>query len=705
MKTTKKIITLFLVIAIQQSTLFAFADGMDDTGSWNTNVPSYDTGSWNTNVPSYDTGSWNTNVPSYDTGSWNTNVPSYDTGSWNTNVPSYDTGSWNTNVPSYDTGSWNTNVPSYDTGSWNTNVPSYDTGSWNTNVPSYDSGTWNSTTVSPTGSYDIGTWNTTTSYPNGVYMPSGVYTPSYSSYPTTYGAIGYGTTAYGSTGYGTSYGSVYTSTPSVVYPTTSWTGYTTPSIITTPTVITTPTTPIITTIPTVTTTRCSDGSFPVNGSCTRTNTIPVVTNTICADGQAPINGSCVRTTTLPVTTVTQCPSNTNFVNGVCQQIINPPVITYQTCWDGSRIPATQTCAQQFKFCPNGTSIPVYQQCPQAPVVIPPPVVKFNNVVTSVVTEVTINSARCNGIGLIANGAQSTGWFEYGETANLGRTTASAQIGSASTVNFSNVLANLKPATKYYCRAVMQNQYGLVKGEIVSFVTKSKAVTYVKPVTVTKTIAKKPVVKKNEVVCVDGSIVTTTSQSSATMLQNGEKLVSLQLEKVSGNLSSESTVTYKLTYKNLSDVKVNGVIIKVTIPQEIEFTSTSAGSYDIATHTLTLNLDSIEAGSTGTLTWTGKVTKNAPIGKSIVTTSYVNYTVPGSNTQDEVTAYVVGSIATPATSATTDTGAKKVIGGGSGLSFLPDTLIEWLALIAIVFIIFILAKSVYASYKDDKKSLV
>jgi hypothetical protein len=31
-------------------------------------------------------------------------------------------------------------------------------------------------------------------------------------------------------------------------------------------------------------------------------------------------------------------------------------------------------------------------------------IKFNNVVTSPVTEITKNSARCNGIGLIASGA-------------------------------------------------------------------------------------------------------------------------------------------------------------------------------------------------------------------------------------------------------------------------------------------------------------
>jgi preprotein translocase subunit SecG len=48
----------------------------------------------------------------------------------------------------------------------------------------------------------------------------------------------------------------------------------------------------------------------------------------------------------------------------------------------------------------------------------------------------------------------------------------------------------------------------------------------------------------------------------------------------------------------------------------------------------------------------------------------------------------------------DTGAKKVIGASGERGFMPNTLIEWLALLAILFIIFILGRSVYASYKED-----
>jgi hypothetical protein len=230
------------------------------------------------------------------------------------------------------------------------------------------------------------------------------------------------------------------------------------------------------------------------------------------------------------------------VNGSCTHIYTTPSVNYQTCWDGTTIPLYSVCPAQYKTCANGTSIPVNQTCYYGNTYVPytPPVtIKFNNVITSVATEITNASARCNGIGLIASNAPSTGWFEYGETPNLGRETAQANIGSSATAPFSNKLTNLKPTTTYYCRAVMQNQFGTVKGEVVAFTTKGKAVAYVKPVTKTtvKTTTTKTVAKKNEVVCVDGQVVTVQSQSAADLINAGQKLVTLQIEKVSGNLSS------------------------------------------------------------------------------------------------------------------------------------------------------------------------
>ncbi len=495
--------------------------------------------------------------------------------------------------------------------------------------------------------------------------------------------------------------------------------------------------------------QCPNNSTPINGVCQAPIVCPTGTSlqngvcighgtTVCPTGSTLVNGVCQINTTA-------CPSGSVLINGICQITITqnnyrcsngsivaaaylcptipvPPVytpsVTYtydntyippmnsHVCWDGSTMYGNQVCPAQYKVCANGTYVSMNQSCYVAPVptYVPPTVIKFNNVVTSVATQITNTSGRCNGIGLIANGAASTGWFEYGETANLGRTTASASIGNTVTAPFSNVLANLKPTTKYYCRAVMQNEYGIVKGEIVSFVTKSKATTYVQPVSTVKTSTVKKAtttVKKNEVTCTDGTSVWVKNGSSAEMLNQGAKLVMLQIEKSEGKLMANASVTYKVTYKNVADSRLTGVVIKVVIPAEMNSVVTTAGVYDENTHTVTLNQDTLDQYSEGVISVTGKLAQDAPIGKTLVATSYVAYTVPGTNAQDEVTAYVVGSIVPVDSLAKSDTGAKKVIGSGSDRGFMPNNLVEWLALIAIIFIIFILGRSIYISYKEDE----
>lgn len=613
-------------------------------------------------------GSWSTTYPSYETGSWSTTYPTYETGSWSTTYPTYETGSWSTTYPTYESA----NYPTYESATYS--YPTYETAATTGGV-SYTPAVY--TTVSDPVS------STVITSPNSYYGYTNYgYTGSY--YPAVYGTVGYGYT--NSTVNQTSCPSNYSFVNGVCQPPT----------------------------------QCPAGQSLVNNTCQPT--------TVCPTNTTLVNGTCV------VNTTTTCPAGTTLVNGVCTSTTitntnnyyvcsngtivnfsyqcptytNYPTYTYQTCWDGTVIANTSVCPSQYKVCPNGTSIPVSQTCYynnySTYSYSVPQTVKFNNVVTSLATQVTNVSGRCNGIGLIANGAQSTGWFEYGETVSLGRETAKASIGTSATAPFSNLLTNLKPNTRYYCRAVMQNQYGIVKGEIVGFTTKGTATTYVQPVAKKVTTTKKAApVKKTIVTCTDGTTSWVKNETSASLLSQGEKLVALNVEKTEGDYSVSGTVTYKISYKNATDSSLTGVVLAVVFPQEVEVVSATAGTYDSTTRTLTLNQDTLRAYDEGTITVKGKITNTASIGKSIVTTAYIVYTVPTTKVQDEVTAYVVGSI-TPEVTKTSDTGAKKVYGNNlEDRGFLPASLVEWLALIAILFIIFILGRSIYMSYQGEKEA--
>lgn len=627
---------------------------------------------------------------------------------------------------------------------------------------SYTSPTTNYSSYTSPTAVDYGSYTSPTSVDYGSYTSPttnyGSYTspvsnssysqPSYSSYsdpvystysnpvsvqvssPAVYGTVNYGNTAgYGYSSYG--YSPVY--------------GYTNYSAPGSPTFINN------------TTTQCPSGSSLSNGTC-------VINNTQCPSGTTLISGVCTvnSTTTCPtgsslingVCTVNTayCPSGSSIVNGVCTVnsvnygytnygytspsygYTNNNYNSYQTCWDGSVIPSSQLCASQYKTCSsgsvvltsqtcyktclNGSTIPDYQSCPYSyntnvTQAVYPAVIKFNNAVTSPTTQVTNNSARCNGIGLIANGVASTGWFEYGETANLGRDTTHTSIGTSATSPFSNVLTNLKANTKYYCRAVMNNQYGTVKGNIVSFTTKGTTINYVapkpaaKPVTTKKVTVKPTKVVKNEVVCTNWETVSVSNESQSSLIKAGQKLITIQLDKVSGNIYPGGEVNYKLDFKNVSSGRLNDVFAKVVLPEDFTFVSSNVGSYDEQSKTLSFTQSSIDAYGEGIISFKIKVNNNAELGKSVVTTGYVSYTILSSGKDpvaDEVTAYSISSISPNLTVSNMDTGAKKVIGANSTSTktFLPSSLIEWLALISIMFILFILGRSIYATYQDEEE---
>ena len=591
-------------------------------------------------------------------------------------------------------------------GSWDTGS-SYTSGSWDT--ASYgNSGTWTTDSVS-----NSGTWTQTPTTVNSTGV-TGVY--------FNVGSSPYGYYSYGYSNYGGSY----------VAPTILNTTVNCPSGST-----------LSNGICVINNTQCPSGTTLVGGVCTVNST------TTCPAGSSLINGVCT------VNTV-NCPAGSYLSNGVCTYAsVNYGSVnygytnynngynygytnynTYQTCWDGSVIPSNQACAAQYKTCSsgsvvlisqtcyktcfNGSTIPDYQSCPYTSTqntynqnVVYPTVVKFNNVVTSPSTQITNNSARCNGVGLIANGVASTGWFEYGETANLGRDTTKTSIGTNATSPFSNVLTNLKPSTKYYCRAVMNNQYGTVKGSIVSFTTKATTVTYVapKPQVVVSTAKKATVtqtkVKKDEVICVDGAVTKVTNESQSVLLNAGQKLATVQLEKVSGNIYPSSSLNYKLNFKNVSSGRLNDVVIKIVIPEDFTFVSTNVGSYDEDSRTINFSQSVLDPYVEGIVSFKVDVNRNAEIGKSVVTTGYLSYTIlssDGKNVADEVTTYSVSSITPNLENQGLDTGAKKVIGASatSSKTFLPNTLIEWLALISIMFILFILGRSIYSTYQNEEE---
>jgi hypothetical protein len=93
------------------------------------------------------------------------------------------------------------------------------------------------------------------------------------------------------------------------------------------------------------------------------------------------------------------------------------------------------------------------------------------VITRPATKVGWRLATLN--GLVNPGSSDTNaWFEIGETYNLGsRVIPDRLVGDGSAyVDYNITAATLRPLTKYYFRAVAQNQYGTGYGDVLTFMT-------------------------------------------------------------------------------------------------------------------------------------------------------------------------------------------------------------------------------------------
>ncbi len=482
--------------------------------------------------------------------------------------------------------------------------------------------------------------------------------------------------------------------------------------------------------------QCANGSIVNNPSLCPTS--PVPPQFICPNGQLVANPSNCPVTPVPQTYI--C-SNGQIVNNPNQC---PAQIQYQTCWDGSRIPVNQSCPQQYQICWNGSRIPVTNTCPQqtqicwnglaVPLtqscpqqyqtcwdgsIIPltqscpvkttttiivkkeETITKEHVVVTDLATKITQNSAQCNGIGLIAGKVNSNGWFEYGETTDLGKVTNSANIGNYSETPFSNIISGLKSDTRYYCRAVMSNKDGVYKGKIVSFRTLAKSkvvITYPTPKPSKKTET------KTEFYCADGSIAVAKTVLVGETVNAGGKLLKVTIERSIPDLIQGSTFNYRITITNIADTKIEDVEAKILIPSEMSFVdATTSNGITVEGNTIKVPVGDLDKGANKVFILPVKIAKDAEVDKSVITTVYASYNLPVKGEQivrDEVSSYMVGNIV----KADSNNSTNSTTTHRSTLASIlfPQTLLGWLILFAIILILVILIRNIRQWYLDKKR---
>lgn len=498
------------------------------------------------------------------------------------------------------------------------------------------SNTTNTSYTCPTGQYEYNgycySYQDQTNVTVNPYVPPSYQYPSYSQPAYSYPAYSYGSNY----GYGSSYGNYGSSYGAYYYPNTY------------------PAAPVAPVQPQMV--QCWNGTYVTNYS-----QCPAQTQT-CPNGQ--------------VISINQvCPSQT------------------QTCWNGLVVPVSQVCPSQYQTCWDGSVVPISQSCPVktvTTVVVKQVTITSHSVVTNIPTKVSQTSAECNGVALISNNTESVGWFEFGITQNLGKTTNSADIGNDSQASFSNMISGLKANTTYYCRAVMANRDGTYRGKIVSFktlVASKKAIVYASPKKTTTKLK-----TKTEFVCSDGSIAVARTVLVADTVNGGGKLLSIKIERSAPDLVQGSTVNYRISITNDSDSAVTGAEAKIVLPSELLFVdANTTGGVTVKDNVMTVPIGNINSKEVKTFILPAKVSPTATVGKAVITTVYASYNLPVTGSQivkDEVSSYMTANIV--AISGKTDS-----VSSSSSIAavLFPQTLLGWLVLFAVILIIVVLVMNI------------
>jgi hypothetical protein len=253
-----------------------------------------------------------------------------------------------------------------------------------------------------------------------------------------------------------------------------------------------------------------------------------------------------------------------------------------------------------------------------------PTVYYNkSVVTTVATNITRSEAQINGYITNSSYVNSSVYFNYGTSVNLGSRTASKSTNG--NTNFSERISGLSPNTIYFFQAVGEGSDGVAKGSIEIFRTLADATV-------------KPII-------VQGTTIIGTASPVRLTISNRYQLIG------AGDL-----IDYVVTYKNIGKYKLIRPMVQVVLPTNVTLINSSRGTYSVDTHTLSAPIEDLEAGQEGIINLQARV-DSIPLNNSqIVTTAILVYTNPN-GAQENAMTYVIN--------------VPKIIGGVSGTTVVDN----------------------------------
>lgn len=261
---------------------------------------------------------------------------------------------------------------------------------------------------------------------------------------------------------------------------------------------------------------------------------------------------------------------------------------------------------------GGTSNPPSSP-PASPPSPPQSVQNAPSITTRPATFVGRASALINGAAN-PNGLFTSSRFEWGKTTVLGASTAFHPMGNGiNSIDYNFLLTNLEPNTIYYYRAVAQNNLGISRGAILSFTTQS--ITNI-PVSPPSPAASLP--------SFSPPASPSSSKPPAPALEKNLAVITLSPSVDQNEPAVGEEFKFDVVYKNESKISVRDAVLKIELPDGIEYISSNLKPHTQNEDKLEFRLGTFGAESQGAISTLVKVKNGTEKGKILVFRAVLDY---------------------------------------------------------------------------------
>ena len=281
------------------------------------------------------------------------------------------------------------------------------------------------------------------------------------------------------------------------------------------------------------------------------------------------------------------------------------------------------------------------------------------VLTKLASDITATTGTLHAVALPGNYIFTQGWFEWGDDSSLSHKSPVIDLGSDSTMPYSQHLVNLDPHTKYYYRAVIQTENGLYRGEVLSFTTTNTSgtgssaggstssgttggSTSGKPSTGTGSGSQTPTVSPKP-----SPKPSTTPSPTPTPTNNGVSTSTSPLKLTITTENGDSVgrgqiVSYTVTAKNTTTKKMTNVRLTVVLPSGVTYVSDAASPFSSAADVLVHDLGNLDPQQEKSLSFKAQIGTDAKDGDILTTTIAGSYEDSTGQNKDS-TAYVLNTV--------------------------------------------------------------